>query len=148
MKFKFTWAHGIIVALGSFMIFILSLLFFAGDTGDLITDNYYEKSLTYEDDIDAERRSLELEKHPEVLVQANGFNIVFPEEYKVTNGKIYLLRSNDQNLDVQQDLKLNAKNQQLIPSVKLVKGEYDLALSWEMNGEKYLVKKPLKWNLQ
>ena len=139
---------GIMLALGSFMIFILSLLFFAGDTGDLVTENYYEKSINFEDDIEAESRSNLLEKHPEVVVQANGFNVVFPSEFKIDEGNIYLLRSNNQNQDVQLNLKLNNKNQMLIPSTKLVNGVYEMTLSWKMNNETYLVKKPIRWNSQ
>lgn len=139
---------GIMLALGSFMIFILSLLFFAGDTGDLVTENYYEKSINFEDDIEAESRSNLLEKHPEVVAQANGFNVVFPPEFKIDEGNIYLLRSNNQNQDVQLNLKLNNKNQMLIPSTKLVDGVYEMTLSWKMNNETYLVKKPIRWNSQ
>lgn len=146
MKFKFTWAHGIAVALGMFMIFILSLLFMAGDVGELVTDNYYEKSLTFEKDIEAESRANLLATQPEVVEQANGFKLIFPEDYTITEGTVYLLRPNNQELDYLKPLKLNGRKEMLISSVNLVPGEYDLALSWEMNGEKYLLKKPLRWH--
>ncbi|WP_395090836.1 FixH family protein [Vaginella massiliensis] len=145
MKFKFTWGHGIAVALLCFMIFILSLMFFAGDTGDLVTDNYYEKSIEYEDDIEAESRTLSLQKQPEVVIQANGWKLIFPAEYQITEGSVVLLRSNNPDQDLILPLKLDAKNQMLIPSAKLVNGDYEMRLSWEMNHNKYLVKKTVKW---
>ena len=53
---KFTWGHGVALALGLFIIFILSMIFYFTSTwknSELITDDYYEAELAYQDVIDA-----------------------------------------------------------------------------------------------
>lgn len=60
---KFTWGHGIAIALGSFMLFILGIIFFGAqmlfpdgnDNSDLVSDNYYENELAYQEVIDAKK---------------------------------------------------------------------------------------------
>lgn len=143
-KFKFTWGHGIMVALACFMIFISSLVFFAGNMGEMVEDNYYEKTVVYQDDIDAAKRANKMMNQPEVIQQANGFLIRFKE--KPTSGEIRFLRSNNSEFDVQQKLKLNNRLEQLIHSEDLQNGQYDVAIRWVQNGQNYLIKKTVNWN--
>lgn len=140
---KFTWGHGIMVALGCFMIFILSLIFFSGNMGEMVTEDYYEKTINYQTDIDAAKRANALSMQPEIIQQANGFMIRFPEA--VQNGDVLFLRSEDSKKDIVKPLKLNAKNEMLISSVNLIKGEYEVSLRWKQNNQDYLVKERVNW---
>lgn len=140
---KFTWGHGIVVALGCFMIFILSLVIFAGDMGEMMEDNYYEKTVNYQDDIDAAKRANNLEKQPQIILQANGIKFYFPDS--VDEGQILLRRLENSEFDILEPIKLNSRNEQLIHSVNLIDGEYDVRLSWKKNQQDYLIKSQLKW---
>lgn len=146
---KLDWGHGIAIALGSFMIFILALLFSAGDTGSLVTENYYEKELTFQNEIDALRsaKALPAEEQPEVIMQANGINFDFPDSIDASQfkGEVYLLRNEDDTKDVRMPIKLQSRNQFLVPSVKLQDGVYELNLSWKINDKEYLIKKSIRW---
>lgn len=143
---KLNWGHGVVIALGSFMIFILSLLYFAGDTGGMVTENYYEKEVNFQDEIDAEKRANALEIKPEVILQANGFLLQFsPSTAEDFKGEVYLLRNDDETKDVKTTIKLSDKKNFLIPSVKLVDGVYELTLSWKENNKTYLIKKSIRW---
>lgn len=142
-KFKFTWAHGLMVALGSFMIFISSLVFFAGNMGEMVDDNYYEKTVHYQDDIDAAKRANSLDKKPEIIEQANGYLIRFYEEPQ--SGEVLFLRSNNSSEDVKQPLKLNSRKEQLMHATDLIKGEYDVSLRWKQDGKNYLLKQKVNW---
>lgn len=143
---KLNWGHGVAIALGCFMIFILSLLFMAGDTGGMVTDNYYEKEIHFQDEINAEKKANELAEKPEILIQANGFLVQFPtstaDNFK---GEIFLLRNEDETKDIRTPIRLNDKKNFLVPSVKLVDGEYELTLSWKENNQTYLIKKSIRW---
>lgn len=143
---KFTWAHGLMVALGCFMIFITSLVFFAGNMGEMVTEDYYEKTIHYQDDIDAAKRANSLPGKPQITAQANGFMIRFSEP--VTIGEVQFLRSDDSKKDITQKLKLNSRNEQLIHAVDLENGEYEVSLRWEKNNEDYLIKERVRWNTQ
>ncbi len=142
-KFKFTWAHGLMIALGSFMIFISSLVFFAGNMGEMVDDNYYEKTVHYQDDIDAAKRANSLDKKPEIIEQANGYLIRFYEEPQ--RGEVLFLRSNNSSEDVKQPLKLNSRKEQLMHATDLIKGEYDVSLRWKQDGKNYLLKQKVNW---
>lgn len=142
-KFKFTWLHGIMIALGCFMIFISSLLFFAGSMGEMVEDNYYDKTVHYQDDINAAKRTNDLAQKPELIQQANGYLIRFHQEPQ--SGEVLFLRSNNSEEDVLQPINLNSRNEQLIHATKLKDGEYEVSLRWKENGEDYLLKKTVNW---
>lgn len=142
-KFKFTWAHGLMVALGSFMIFISSLVFFAGNMGEMVDENYYEKTVHYQDDIDAAKRANSLDKKPEIIEQANGYLIRFHEEPQ--SGEVLFLRSNNSSEDVKQPLKLNSRKEQLMHATDLIQGEYEVSLRWKQDGKNYLLKQKVNW---
>lgn len=142
-KFKFTWGHGVIVALACFMVFITSLVFFAGNMGEMVEDDYYEKTIVYQEDIDAANRANELEQKPELIFQANGILIKFygqPEK-----GEILFMRPNNSENDISYPLKLNSRGEQLIHETELVDGDYEVALRWKENGQDYLYKKTIYW---
>lgn len=143
---KFTWGHGVVVALGCFIIFILSLLYFAGETGGMVTDNYYEKELHFQDEINSEKRANALKEKPEVIVQANGFLFQFPASTSADfSGDIYLLRNEDETKDIKETIKLNDRKNFLVSSVKLKEGVYELTLNWKENNQTYLIKKSIRW---
>ncbi|MBA5628666.1 FixH family protein [Moheibacter lacus] len=142
-KFKFTWAHGLMIALGSFMIFILSLIFFAGNMGEMVEENYYEKTVHYQDEIDAAQRVKTLDKKPEIIEQANGFLIRFYDQPE--SGEIWFLRSNNSDEDVKQSLKLNTRKEQLVHALDLKNGEYEVSIRWKQNGQNYLLKQTVNW---
>ncbi len=142
-KFKFTWLHGIMIALGCFMIFISSLLFFAGSMGEMVEDNYYDKTVHYQDDINAAKRTNDLAQKPELIQQTNGYLIRFHQEPQ--SGEVLFLRSNNSEEDVLQPINLNSRNEQLIHATKLKDGEYEVSMRWKENGEDYLLKKTVNW---
>lgn len=144
-KIKLNWPYLVVIGLGSFMIFILTLIYLAGDTGNLVTDNYYEHSLKYQEEtIDAANRASTLVYKPEIKIQANGILISFPDSYEIQNGNVLLMRGVKKENDIHFRINENAK-EILIPAVKLEKGEYDMSLRWEMNDEFYLIQKVIEW---
>jgi len=142
-KFKFTWGHGVVVALICFIVFITSLVFFAGNMGEMVEDNYYEKTVHYQDDIDAAKRANSLAQKPEIIEQANGYLIRFYEQPE--GGDILFLRPNDSKEDVRQPLKLNSRMEQLVHALDLEDGEYEVSIRWKQNGQDYLLKKTIHW---
>lgn len=145
-NFKFTWGHGVALALGSFIIFILTLIYLGQDTGDLVTDHYYEHALTYQEDvIDAEKNVNELPVKPKIVEQANGILLTFPDDLLVESGEIVLTRGAYRATDIRIPIQLR-NHEILIPAHKLSKGDYDMTITWNNQGKKYLIKKNLQWN--
>lgn len=145
-KFKFTWGHGLMVFLGCFMIFILSLVLIAGqhESMELRDEDYYERSVNYQGDIDAATRANSLVHKPEIVKQANGYLFQFYENVP-ENGEIQFMRLNNKSQDFSVPLKLDEKKEQLIHAVKLVDGSYEVSIRWKENNKDYLVKKSILW---
>lgn len=147
---NFNWGHGVIIALASFMIFILSMMFLFPNgqkNSEMVTDNYYEEELKYQDVIDAKKRADELKEKPVYSQNTSGIKITFPKDYNNSNTKVkfVLNRSDDQNLDVHKTVQLDANQSFLIPAQVLKLGNYTLRLSWTKDKTDYRMDYDVIW---
>lgn len=147
---KFNWGHGIALALGSFMAFILFmiLVFPNGKQGaELVTEHYYNEELQYQSVIDAKKNAEHLSAKPIYAQSANGILITFPQDILPTQSKvnINLFRTNDATLDVVKDLTLDQKNTLLIPANVIAKGSYTLKMKWEKDKKPYQLDYDVEW---
>jgi len=151
-KFKFTWGHGVIVALACFIIFISSMVLsveFSQNSFDVVTDDYYEQGLDFQQEIDATKNAAALSEKPVIsLEKGAGIKIAFPKEFTSANtqGKYVLYRADKKELDVKNKLAFSPENEILIPEKALVKGHYTLKLYWEKDKKHYQMEEPLVWN--
>lgn len=147
---NFTWGHGIVLALGSFMIFILSMIFIFSrgmQNSELITDNYYEEELQYQKVIDAKNNADALPEKPVYSQNANGITIKFPAEINNGNAKfkIDLHRAEDRNLDVIREIPLNRDNAVFLPAAILAEGNYVLRVMWTKDQQDYQMDYNIVW---
>ncbi|HCR76474.1 FixH family protein [Chryseobacterium sp. C3] len=147
---NFNWGHGVIIALASFMIFILSMMFLFPNgqkNSEMVTDNYYEEELKYQDVIDAKKRADELKEKPVYNQNQAGIRITFPKDYNNSNTKVkfVLNRTDDQNLDVHKTVQLDANQSFLIPAQVLKLGNYTLRLSWTKDKTDYRMDYDVIW---
>ena len=150
-KFKFSWGHGIFLALLSFICFILYLIFIfpiGQQNSELVSDNYYEDEVLFQNVIDAKRNAEELTAIPQYHQNNEGIKITFPERFDNTNTKVKfnLYRTDDKRLDVKKDISLDANNSFFIPKSVLVTGGYTLKLQWTSQNKNYQVDYDLVWN--
>ena len=121
-----------VIALFAFIIFILSMLFLFPNgqkNSEMVTDNYYEEELKYQDVIDAKGRADQLQKKPVYSQDKNGIKITFPKDHDNSNTtvKFVLNRTDDQNLDIHKSVQLDATKSFLIPGQLLKAGNYTLS---------------------
>lgn len=143
------WGHGLMIALGSFIIFILFLIFIfpmGKQNAEMISNNYYEEELQYQDIIDAKNNAAKLEKTPTYKATSEGILISFPETIKVDEDKVnfILFRTEDSNLDVKKEVILQ-HNLFLIPAKVISKGSYTLKLKWKADKKPYQVDYDILW---
>ena len=140
---KISWGHGVVIALGCFMLFILGMIFLFPinkQNAEMITEDYYEEELHYQKVIDAKRNADSLENKPTIdLITDKGIVINFPKEFTNTDTKFnfYLYHQADKNLDIKKDFTLDNNNQMTIPNVLLKKGHYVLKINWFHNNTEY-----------
>lgn len=147
---KITWGHGVVIALGAFIIFILGMIFLfpiGKQNSELISDNYYEDELHYQEVIDAKNLANTLVEKPKIALLKDGITVVLPEDINNTNSKFnfYLFRTDDKNLDIKKDFVLNQNNALTIPNTVLVKGSYTLKLQWVKEAKKHQIDYDIKW---
>ncbi|QQV02784.1 MULTISPECIES: FixH family protein [Chryseobacterium] len=147
---NFTWGHGIVLALASFIIFILSMLFLFPNgqkNSEMVTEHYYEEELQYQSVIDAKNRADKLEEKPAYSQSAKGITITFPSEINNSNSTVsfVLNRSDDQNLDIKKTVQLESDNSFTIPASVLIKGNYTLRLSWTKDKTDYRLDYDVIW---
>ena len=137
------------IALGCFILFILFLIFIfpmGKQNAEMISNNYYEEELKYQDVIDAKNNAAKLEKTPVYKTSGEGLLITFPETIKVDENTVsfVLFRTEDSNLDVKKEVTLQ-HNLFLIPAKVISKGSYTLKLKWTENKKPYQVDYDILW---
>lgn len=148
---NFSWGHGVAVALGSFIVFILFMVFgftYGEQNSELVSDDYYGDELVYQQVIDAKNNVKDLKELPSYSAAPQGIKVNFPEADAPDDNKVSfeLFRTDDANLDVKKDITLNANRELLIPRAVISKGSYTLKVKWAQNKKPYQVDYDVLWN--
>jgi len=149
MSKKLHWGHGLAIALGCFILFILFLIFIfpnGKQNAEMVSNNYYEEELEYQNIIDAKNNAATLKEQPVYRQLPEGIKIIFPESINVDGNKIsfVLFRTDDSNLDVKKELPLENKSF-LIPKKVISAGSYTLKLKWTENKKPYQIDYDVLW---
>ncbi|MGE9516676.1 MAG: FixH family protein [Solitalea-like symbiont of Acarus siro] len=147
MKKGIFWPIGISVFLLCFVSYLISIVVFSrGTKVELVSPNYYEEELKYQNAIDAQKNANSME-HKVTIDQDSDQNLVisFPKEIDKANitGIIKLLRPDDSGGDLAFPLTLNSKNQHIVHRGLLRKGAYKFSLSWNINKKDYMIKEDI-----
>ena len=111
---------------------------------DLVTKDYYEQELKYQQVIDQSSNASKLSM-PVIIEKKEGeLKISFPDEMKNKKKLVdfYLYYAADAKKDFRKSFELN-ENELIQPLPTGMKGMYELKLSWEAEGVKYYFEKKL-----
>ena len=147
---KFTWGHGIALALACFIGFILYLIFIfpiGKQTSDLVSDNYYQDELEYQKVIDAKKNADQLSQKPFFAQLPYGIRIAFPKETIDAGQQVHfeLYSTNDKEKDKKQNVNIDSNNSFLVPKEMLSTGSYTLKVRWKKSDIDYQVDYELVW---
>ena len=147
---KLTWGHGVAIALGSFIIFILFMIFVFSrgmQNSELVSDDYYHDELMYQEVITAKTNADTLPQKPSYQQKPEGIVITFPSTIVPDQSKVnfVLFRTDDGNLDVKKEMTLDSAHKFVIPSSVLSAGSYTLKVSWQQNKKPYQLDYDLQW---
>lgn len=137
---KISWGHKIAAVYLLFVAGILFLVFKANNENyDLVTENYYEEELKFQNVIDQKDRALSLSAQPQVAYDNGEMTIQFPEEFanKELKGELYLYRPSDAKKDIRKPFTIAGTQLKIaLPSINA--GMYDIKISWQADGQSYL----------
>jgi len=136
------WPIGIAVTYISFMLILIGIFVFSTfNKVDLVTEDYYEQEIKYQQQIDRINRANSLAtpvnwyhdtRKKQIIIQ-------FPDEVNSKNiqGNIIFFRPSDATQDKMVALRLSSENLQTISTQHLVPGLWKLKIFWQINQEDY-----------
>lgn len=131
MRFR----NGIIAGMVLFMVFILSLVVVLSSKGsELTTEDYYLKDKNFQQNINARQLAMDIKNPAIVKVENKLLSIVFKENRVASNVMISFTRPNDKSLD--REVKIGT-TPATVPVKFLEKGNYDITITYQINGKKY-----------
>ncbi len=136
------WGKGIIIAIGAFMCFILFMVVtLMSKSTDLESEDYYKKEIEYEQEMNALKNASQLKEHAKIDLTEEYLVVVLPTKEQVSNVQIALFRPDNKK----KDRLLNENNSKTIMIAKntLLKGRYNVAIKYEVNGKKILQKEEI-----
>lgn len=135
-----SWGKKIAILYIGFVILTLAFVFFAmNQRVDLVTDNYYEKELKYQEQIDKSKRTKELKEKINVQIFEKTVRVKFPNLPDKNNQKDFILfyRPSDPSRDIKIRISPDSLGNQIIPTEKFAKGFWKIKLSWTSGGTEY-----------
>jgi nitrogen fixation protein FixH len=139
------WGYKILIVYG---VFVLGILFMVVKSSsqqmDLVTTDYYEKELKYQDNIDEAARTSALSENIRYDIKDQHIIIVFPKDFagKKITGKAALYCPADEKKDLAQDFTVMNKNVVLTIS-SLNEGQNELHINCRVDGLDYYFEKKI-----
>ncbi|MBL0106546.1 MAG: FixH family protein [Ignavibacteria bacterium] len=143
---KISW--GIIVMLG-FSLFAAGIIAMVAvsmtKNVDLVSDNYYEKGIKYQNQIDMKLNSAEFSDKIKTEIKDSGLLIEYSEDLIKGNfsGEIKFYRSSDAKKDFKVNIETDEKGIQLIPVMNLDKGLWKVQFSFRKDNKNYFLEKSI-----
>ncbi len=137
---KISWGVRVTVLYLAFMAMILFLVFRTmNEKVDLVTDDYYQNELKFQQQIDRQNESATLNVQPAVKMNGRNVELAFPDSIAKKNisGTVKFYRPSDSSRDFSTALAVSSAGTQLVPAEKLEKGIYQVQLTWNADGKKY-----------
>ncbi|HSF52805.1 MAG TPA: FixH family protein [Algoriphagus sp.] len=137
------WGKGILLTIIAFVGFIMTLVVISVRQDDihLVTENYYEKEIKYQDQIEREKSAAGLDR--EVLIfdsQTKSMLLDLPVGAK---GNLQLFRPSDARLDQELELDITQEGKTTVPLEKLKSGYWRIQLTWTENGVEFYEEKKI-----
>ena len=143
MKWKVNWGKALILFFGLFFIWVFGFIIFAlRQNNDLVSDDYYQKGAKYSDQILINQRSVAFEDSLTISTAGNRIQLTLCKSLASENDsvQVYFFRSSDKSKDVRFGFR-KAESPLILKKASFSHGRYQVFVTWQNHGEKYMVKK-------
>ena len=139
MKLKINWGVGIIIFFGVFIAFLTGTLIISSlQNTDLVSTDYYQKELGFQQQIDKSTREKKLTEHLKITQGQSTLALQFPKiQANGISGEITFYRPSDKKLDKTIKIKVTEDNLQVIDIREFSKGLWKLKIDWSSGGATY-----------
>ncbi len=142
------WGKGIAIVYIVFVLLIAGLVYLATQQKfDLVSDDYYEQELKYQDKLDANNNVVALNDKINFSLQGEKLIIELPSDLHTSNisGKLNCYYKADSKNDLSFDFEPDENGKQVWERNKFVQGFYILKLSFNDGIKNYYVEKEMKF---
>lgn len=146
---KLNWGVGIFAGYGVFLIIVLgTVLFTTTEDINLVTEDYYEQEIAYQQQIDKMNRTKDLPEQLEIKVEQGRIRFAFPKMFESgeISGSLHIYRPSSNKMDLRVPIALNSNNEQIFPTSGIAKGLWEINVDWQANGNEYFNKKKVLIN--
>lgn len=137
---KFNWGTGVVLALLVMIFGMIVLVSIAvRQDFDLVENDYYQKSITYQQHIEKVENTAALERKIVFEHSADTLKLTFPNlaNYGDYTGEIHFYSPVEAKRDSSLAVKLDLAFTQIIDLQNLKKGRYLVKIEWKANGISY-----------
>lgn len=132
-----SWPTMIVVIVTATFVAVVAFIFFTlGHRVELVTPDYYARSLTYQETIDATRRAQTLQPTPTLQVSGTQVLLTIPQHAGAT-GLVHFYRPSDAGLDRGIPLQLDAQGRQAIEVGDYARGAWRIQATWTYSNLNY-----------
>ena len=126
------WGKSLILVMAIFITFIMVMVVKMISTNpDLVSDDYYQKEIDYEQEIVAVKNMQKLNAKTTIELTDDFLIFNLPVDVKTSDVTIELIRPNDQKLD--RTFVVTDTKTYMIPISKLQKGKYSVVMSFKVD---------------
>lgn len=134
------WGYRIAIVFVTFCLITIGItIFLMTQKVDVVTDNYYEKELKYQEQLDRVARTRALKEVMEISNTGNEIIIKFPNvpDNNKKNDFISLYRPSDNTKDLKIPVLTDSSRTQIVNIDRLTRGYWKLQISWTSGGSEY-----------
>lgn len=146
MKFKFNWGFGIAVSFILFALAVFVMVFISVSTNvDLVTEDYYEKELKYQQHIDLVKSTSALEQNIGLEITSSNITFRYPNlgSALAYSGTVFFFRPSDKRGDFQKNVDIDSSYTQTFSTVSMQQGLWRAKIFWAVNKNEYYSEFPI-----
>ena len=146
MKIKYNWGFGIAVSFILFALATFVMVYISVSTNvDLVTDDYYEKELKYQQHIELVKSTSALEQTIGVDVTATNIVLKYPNLGSTASysGTVFFFRPSDQRGDYQKSVSIDSIYSQTFSTETMKQGFWRAKIFWNVGQKEYYSELPI-----
>jgi len=146
---KLNWGTSIVIAfvlfIGFIMFMVVQMLSNKELEYDLVIESYYQKELTFQEDLDSAQNAADLENQVNIAMISEGLQIIFPSDfdYSEIEGEVFLYRPSDKAMDFTVQLQLE-NSEYVLPRSLMEAGKWEVNLKFNHKGEDYFIQQKIQ----
>lgn len=137
------WGYGLMIFFGTFVLFMISLVVICvrQDHIHLVTQNYYEEEIKYQQQIDKMANASDLD-YDVLTYQSDGktVGLFLP---RGAEGTLHLFRPSDARLDQKFKVEMTETDQMSIDLAHLQPGYWRMKLTWKEGSTEYYLEEQI-----